>query len=198
MYDGKWFDAAYFGHVPVQEHKSNYSRVGGYRDEIGDPVGVADFIDECVSGMSLDLLPKRGDDFTILEVGCANGALVAELRKRGYDALGIDASEYILKEAPQELDGYLMELDMRAIHTIEPDFNLIFSKDVLEHATEDEIDNILLQMDLKSDAQIHIVNTGQYEYQAAGGDQSHFLIKPLDWWEAKARELGIHAYFRET
>lgn len=72
------------------------------------------------------------------------------------------------------------------------------SKDVLEHATEDTIDGILKSIARLAPVQIHVVNTGEYEYQAAHGDLSHFLLRPLQRWQDKAAALEINAIFKAT
>lgn len=193
MKDGTFFDAVYFGHEPG-ERKSNYPAVGGYTDETGAPKLFAEWVDSHFS--------RRKKKKKVLEVGCATGAAVREMRKIGIEAYGCDASEYILGLAGDDVKEYLYHVDMRELENSqladEAPFDLIVSKDVLEHATEDVIRDILISFSRLAKKQAHIVNTGEFDYQAANGDATHFLIKPLDWWNDLAEELDLDIDFKHT
>lgn len=55
---------------------------------------------------------------SVLDLGCGNGALTAELREKGLDAFGMDASEELLRVARRE------HPDIRFIHGDATDFAL--------------------------------------------------------------------------
>lgn len=210
MRNGDWFDAGYFGHQTVSEHKSNYSRiVGGYIPQMAAPKLFAEWVANNLKAQKL-LNSKRKP--VVLEIGCASGDAVLAMRELGIEAYGIDVSEYILSRAKDEavVMDVLKKMDMRDLLADEwPEFirNIlgekekiaaIVSKDVMEHVTEDLIDDVLKAFSRLAKWQFHVVNTGEHEYQAAGGDQSHFLVKPLQWWQDKAAELELNAIFKET
>ena len=57
---------------------------------------------------------------TVLDLGCGTGALLQELKSRGYDTVGVDASEEMLSTAferfADEADApLLLAQDMRAL-----------------------------------------------------------------------------------
>ncbi|GAI29747.1 unnamed protein product [marine sediment metagenome] len=45
----------------------------------------------------------------LLDIGCAFGYIVKRLRDKGFDALGIDISEYALSQAPEDIKPYLKQ-----------------------------------------------------------------------------------------
>jgi SAM-dependent methyltransferase len=201
MKPADWFDARYFGHVEGASHKSNYSRVGGYPiGGWGDVKAKAEWVRRALRD---DVLREDIPQHRVLEVGCASGATVRALRDLGIDAYGIDVSEYVLGLAPAEVKPFLACGDMTALLDnpsvlIWAPFSAVYSSDVLEHATEDRIEDILLAMAQLAPQQIHQVNTGEFPYQAADGDQSHFLVRPLVWWDNLAARLGVTAVFKRT
>lgn len=48
----------------------------------------------------------------ILDIGCAKGFLVDVLRKEGYEAYGLDISEYAIHESPKSVRPYLTVCDL--------------------------------------------------------------------------------------
>jgi len=195
MKNGEWFDAVYFGHEQAKEHKSNYSRVGGYRPGLANPDGFAQWI--------RDNIPENNQVPRVLEIGCATGAAVYAMRVLGMRAWGVDVSSYILSQADSNVREFLIWGDMRSIPN-HPSiislgrFAVICSKDVLEHATEDTIEDILRDFSRICGIQMHIVNTGERRDQAAAGDQSHFLVRPLAWWDDLAQTLDLPILFQAT
>ena len=84
--------------------------------------------------ISLFSLPQGS---SILEIGCAKGYLVHQLRLLGMNAFGIDQSSYAISNAPEEVRPFLRELDVETstFDDIFQDnhYDLILSKDVLPH-----------------------------------------------------------------
>jgi SAM-dependent methyltransferase len=72
---------------------------GGYKDD-GRWIPVAHDI---VSHFGL----RRGDK--VLDVGCAKGFLVKQLRRIGMDALGVDISSYAIEHAEEGIRPFLLE-----------------------------------------------------------------------------------------
>jgi SAM-dependent methyltransferase len=65
---------------------------------------------------------------TILDFGCARGYLVKALRRRGYEAWGIDCSAWAIENCDKEVVGLVRQ-------ALLPDraYDWIIAKDVLEH-----------------------------------------------------------------
>jgi len=60
---------------------------------------------------------KNKDVKSILFVGCAKGFEVREARERGYNAYGIEPSEYALEHADKSIRKYLEQGDIRDLRT---------------------------------------------------------------------------------
>ena len=80
---------------------------------------------------------------TVCDFGCAKGYLVYALRLLGYDAYGVDISEYAISKAPKEVNGH--------VTCIEPleefgFYDWIICKDILEHIPYEDIDSQLMML----------------------------------------------------
>lgn len=185
----------YFGHVPVTDHISNYSRVGGYQKEHAAAGLFADWFESLVAR------PAR-----VLEIGCAQGHLVEELFTRGYDAYGIDYSDYILSIAVDSVKDRLRQGSMYTVSELDfvkskMPFDAVVSKDVLEHVDPVAIKTVLKQLLAVAPVQVHVINTGQHEYQAWDGDRTHKIRRPITWWEKEFKKAGgvlSSIFLRET
>lgn len=209
MQDGAFFDHVYFGHGEG-ERKSNYPLIGGYKHTTGSPDQTAAWVLKNLEEAYPDLKvvpPAEGITIVgkapkVLEVGCATGAAVYEMRKLGIRAYGCDISEYILSQAMEEVKQFLYLGDIRYIAdskvTKFAPFDAVVSKDVLEHTTPDLIDGILLALSALAPVQFHIVNTGENERQAFNGDKTHNIRLTQKEWEAKAESLGLKIVFKPT
>jgi len=209
MREDNWFDAEYFGHAPNMggEPKSNYGRLtGGYHSGLAAPVQFVDWIIDQLGSTEITVDDDEGEStrpLRILEIGCAFGDAVAEMRRRGLEAYGIDVSPYALENIVQnavDFVGYGSMTDIESSELViqNQPFDAVVSKDVLEHATPNLINKILISFGAIAPKQLHVVNTGEHDYQAAGGDQSHFCIKPLSWWNQRAKKLKLDVIFKET
>lgn len=185
-----FYDATYFGLGDNSVHKSNYQILNGYSDELA---GSSEFVDW--------VLKQHPKPLIVLELGCAHGSGVREFRRRGVQAYGMDCSSYILSVAADDVKPYLYLCDM---HVIPIDilciaqFDVVCSKDVLEHSDEESIDALLIRLSQICRYQAHVINTGEYKHQIANGDLSHSLLRPLDWWKEKFNKLGIQGVVKAS
>lgn len=107
--------------MPVREHKSNYSRVGGYTPEIGAPNLFATWVFERLqeanppSVVAAIAEPEPPRPYRVLELGCASGHAVREMRALGMEAFGVDISEYIPGLAPEDVRAFVALGDMRGL-----------------------------------------------------------------------------------
>lgn len=69
---------------------------------------------------------------TILFAGCAKGFEVMEARDRGFDARGVDISEYAISQAPDRVKPYIFQADLADLSQFKDnEFDLVCSFDVL-------------------------------------------------------------------
>ena len=184
----EFFDEAYFEKAQ-DGHKSNYTRVGGYRRHVAniDWPGIAEMLVE-----KYDLLGRY-----VLDVGCGYGYLVRALRQAGANSYGVDISEFAIEQTVEGVGGLTWQSDIAEEVPTIPDrhplkkWDLIVSLDVLEHVeTKTEAEELLESIAKQAYNQYHKVNTGEFGHQAFGGDQSHGLAMPLAEWEELAGEVS--------
>lgn len=72
---------------------------------------------------------------TVLDFGCARGYVVRAFRERGYEAYGIDASEWAIRNCDQVAAPYVNWTD-NGPPLLADEFDWVVAKDVLEHVSE--------------------------------------------------------------
>ncbi len=92
----------------------------------------ARFVSDLATGVVDWLAPRAGE--RILDLGCGDGVITAELRDRGVDVVGVDASEdFIAAARARGLDARLMDgEDLR----FGPEFDAVFSNAALHWMTQ--------------------------------------------------------------
>ena len=130
---------------------------------------------------------------SVLDFGCAKGYLVYALRLLGYDAYGVDVSEYALNSCQHEVEDYLeliKPLDDRYKY-----HEHIICKDILEHIPYDSIDEQMKILANKCEKLFAIIPLGdgeKYYIDAYELDKSHYIREDVDWWEERFRANGFH------
>lgn len=79
-------------------------------------------------------LPREGTGLRLLDAGCGTGHHLADLRKRGYEVAGVDASKEMLRHARvNNPDSEILEADVEEIPFPDESFDIILSIEVLRH-----------------------------------------------------------------
>ena len=79
-------------------------------------------------------LPTGGTGLRLLDAGCGTGHHLAELRKRGYEVAGVDASKEMLRYARENNpESEILEADVEEIPFPDESFDIILSIEVLRH-----------------------------------------------------------------
>lgn len=137
---------------------------------------------------------KMSEDFSaikspkILDFGCAKGFLVKAFRELGYEAYGIDVSEYAISQAPSDITNFLSCIKSDSSLQIPhwPEFDYILAKDVLEHIEVSNLSNVLIQLRKLSPRLLVVVPLGDginYFISDYENDPSHVIKEDLPWWE---------------
>jgi len=115
--------------------------------------------------MAVDILNRYAvGNKKILEIGCAKGFLVEDLRNRGIDAFGVDVSQYCYNQANPSVQPYLTVVDIRiGQSTFLSDFNnnyfsLIIGMNMLCCFSDAEITSMVTQLNRISSDQFYVIS----------------------------------------
>ena len=79
-------------------------------------------------------LPQDGTGLRLLDAGCGTGHHIAQLRERGYEVAGVDASKEMLEHARiNNPDSVILEADVDEIPLPDASFDIVLSIEVLRH-----------------------------------------------------------------
>ena len=127
----------------------------------------------------------------VLDVGCAKGYLVAELRRRGIEAYGVDWSPYAIAGADPDVRQHLSCAAAHDLPYPRGHFALAVTFDVLEHMDLAYARTALPEIGRISRWQLHQANTGRLAEWRFEGDASHCTRLALAEWQALAASLGL-------
>lgn len=132
---------------------------------------------------------------SILDFGCARGYLVRALCERGYDAWGVDTSEWAVANCDPSVQA-------RVALSLARQFDWIIAKDVLEHIPH--VDLTVNDLMWRAKKGIFVVvplsgyYTGPYVIPDYEGDVTHVQRHPLVDWFGKFMRHGwsVEAAYR--
>ncbi len=125
----------------------------------------------------------------ILDVGCGVGVLVSEMIRLGYDPTGIDVNEAAIRNSVAPSRCFLVE-DSGRLPFAERSFDLVVSREVLEHIDEAAIDRCIEEWDrVGRGRMVHIIAVSE-RGQSAYDDPTHVNVRPEAWWEETFRRHG--------
>ncbi len=134
-------------------------------------------------GAIADYIKLTLNPITVLDVGCAKGFLVGELRKRDTIAWGIDISQYALDNTVREARDYVSY--QSATDMLPMRYALITCIEVLEHIPEADalkaIDNICTHADTV------LFSSTPYHKD----ESTHVNIQPREYWMEQFVKRGF-------
>lgn len=137
---------------------------------------------------------KKAKPTRSLEIGCAKGFLVDELRHYGVQAFGVDVSEYALSSAPESLRSYLRQVNVSYESLPFPDdyFDLIICLETLEHLVEPDhaIKEMARVLAPKGTAFFSTPSPDQPEERE---DKTHCNIRSFEQWLDSFKRCGMIA-----
>ena len=137
------------------------------------------------------LMNHHGLKGPVLDIGCAKGYLVYVLRQRGFEAYGVDWSQYALDHAYPDARPFLQRASAARLPFPDKHFAVVTTFDVLEHLNGDHARLALRESARVSEWQLHQVNTGRLPEWVYEGDDSHCLKHSLRRWRSLAKTLGL-------
>ena len=120
---------------------------------------------------------------TVLDVGCAKGFLVYELRKRNVEAYGIDISQYAISQVDDSIKNYCRVGS--ALESIKDHYDLITCIEVVEHLNHADSKCAIKNMCAATDDILFSSTPFDYE------EKTHIGIKPIEDW---IREFYYHGF----
>ena len=130
---------------------------------------------------------KKGSK--ILDIGCGIGLLVYCFNKLGYDAKGIDVNPNAIACSLEPLNSICVEQSSKLPF---PDnyFDLVVSREVLEHIPLSEIDNCIDEWErVGNGVFIHIIAVSDRGKRVIN-DPAHINVQSENWWIEKFTEHG--------
>ena len=130
----------------------------------------------------------------VLDIGCGVGLLVEQFAKLDYQVVGVDVHQAAIENSICPSRCFLVEttscLSYPARH-----FDLIVSREVLEHIPAADIDPCIQEWDrVGKGVMVHIVAVAE-RGQSAFDDPTHVNVKTEQWWIDK---FGEHGYIPAT
>jgi ubiquinone/menaquinone biosynthesis C-methylase UbiE len=125
---------------------------------------------------------KKGDK--ILDIGCGIGILEKQFDKLGYNAIGVDVNRAAIKNSVSPKNCFLVKTTAKLDY---PDsyFDLIVSREVLEHISEAEIDDCLKEYNrVGKGKMVHIIAVSE-RGKSAKNDPTHLNVRSEKWWAEK-------------
>jgi SAM-dependent methyltransferase len=172
------YAAAYYGDDPAGSHPAGYSPAYG---RVVCPEGGEDFA--TLAAHLHQTVDVRGK--LVLELGCAMGYLVADLRGLGANAIGIDWSPYAIHTRPDP--GAVGHLHVENVWdyldpALSPHYDLLVSRCFLECFRSSDIPPLVRLMNRAADRQIHTLTRHP--------NPQWYLNHRLDWWASQGFAPG--------
>ena len=146
----------------------------------------------------ISMLKKYGDKGAkkLIEAGCGTGIISSYIATKGYDVIGIDIDEKILKLANSLAVDYFqnnekIQFERRSIFEMnyeENSFDVSFSNGVLEHFSDDEITQTIEQQLYVAKYVVIGIPTQFFDKSEALYGNERFL--PSDYWRYLITKSG--------
>jgi glycosyltransferase involved in cell wall biosynthesis len=127
--------------------------------------------------------PKR-----VLDVGCAKGLLVEQLRDQGVEAFGVDGSPYAISQVRDDLKSFCRVGS--ALEPIEGRYDLITCIEVAEHLSEPDAEKLVANLCSATDTVVFSSTPEDY------AEPTHFNVQPREYWVELFARQGFYPDLR--
>lgn len=203
----------FFSDVAALVSRSDWLKAGGVSIETDHPVALASNDHLYPRGTMNDntrcprfvatVQERLGDDLSYLDLGCAGGGLVFDFLMNGFDAYGIEGSDYSQRHRRAFwgiIPDHLFTADITKpfrLREKEGDglktFRVIGAWEVLEHLEEDVLEGFFqnVRAHLRDDG-VFIASVATFEdSDPATGVHWHKTVKPKSWWIKRCEAFGF-------
>jgi SAM-dependent methyltransferase len=113
----------------------------------------------------------------VLEIGCAKGFFVKDLRDLGVDAYGLEVSQYAIDNCEPGMDAYLTVGDARTYlsNYVRNQWDFVVSLRFLECIDPSDMPSLVSEMNRISKKQVHIIDTS--------ANALYYEVHDLTWWD---------------
>lgn len=180
IFDAEFYDAKYF-EDGIASGKSCYVN---YR-----------WIPELTIPMAFWIIRALGIEpgARVLDYGCSKGYVVKALRLLGIDAWGVDVSQYAIRHCDADVRDYCALITDDDPVPVSGRFDVVMTKDVLEHIPLDGLHIFLKNYSPLADSMWHVIplgDNGVFRIPEYHADRSHIQINDEAWWTALFQEHG--------
>lgn len=167
------YDAGYFdGALQRVAHNAGYACYQRYQRFDG-PGSIGEYWRDVARDWCerFSLTGKR-----VMELGCAKGFVVEDLRALGVDAYGCDISAYAISQASDSIRSYLQCGDVREVLQQHPtnEFDFIFSRGFLECVDPVALPALIIETNRTARRQVHFIHTDT--------NPNFYVQQSLDEW----------------
>lgn len=167
------YDISYFdGSKTALKHNAGYSTYERWKRYEGEGSKGEYWLDYATSLFNRHQLAGK----KVLELGCAKGFVVEDLRNIGVNAYGLDISSYAIGEATEAIKPYLTVGDARTYLTnySNREFDAVFSLRFLECIPEANLPGLVTQINRISKFSFHVIDEQP--------NPDFYTTQPLEWW----------------
>jgi ubiquinone/menaquinone biosynthesis C-methylase UbiE len=133
-----------------------------------------------------------GENKRILDVGCGQGFLVHFLRDLGVDAVGVDYSEYGIKNCVEQVREYVSVADVVSLPFKDNEFDMVIGRELFEHITLSQAEAGFKEMLRVSKKYLYFtiwlnfsIFANDYEFSSDMRDETHITFATRKFWEEK-------------
>lgn len=143
---------------------------------------------------------KVKDGATLIDLGCAKGFFVRAARKIGFEAYGIDISEYAISVAPPDVASWVRVGNVVDVPFGDEFFDVVHTGEFLEHMYPDELDRVMSEVlrVLKPGGlfinRIGIIPPDDHPFRDVANHDNHhthFTIRTREEWIEHFTSLGM-------
>lgn len=119
---------------------------------------------------------------TIIDIGCARGLTIQDLRDLGFEAFGIELFKSELLKAPKKIKPFIDQMDMRNIKNLPKNsFDIAYINSAM-YLTEKEINLFIKNLRKPIQKGIYIMNPYLDDPKTIPKDKYRATLKSKNWW----------------